>query len=403
MSMKIYSILFYSIIILFPISAHADEKAEKLLKSASETMKEIRSLAGDFEVIRRHLDPYQEIRQRGKFSLMKPNYLNISGANFLPAKTSGQWQKISEATGYAANGNIFYTLLPGADGISYKEVKANADGGNITVSLHPIADFFDENISFINRIEEARQRQTLASLRYLGEKEWENARYKILEFVTDELEKDVSRHTVTQLYVSSDKLIRRSISTEKVGDLTSETETILRNVHTKTKLRPSDFSYTLPLGAKAYVPPPLPLANGTEAPELTLVENSGKLVKLSDFRGKTVILDFWATWCHPCIKSFQHTAETIKSFPDKEIVVLAVNVWDSKANAANWLAKNSQFNSFIFANDTADAGDKSSTAVFQVANLPLQYVISPSGKVVASFEGYNGPTKELESAIKNAK
>jgi hypothetical protein len=60
-------------------------------------------------------------------------------------------------------------------------------------------------------------------------------------------------------------------------------------------------------------------------------------------------------------------------------------------------------NSFIFANDTADAGDKSSTTVFQVANLPLQYVISPSGKVVASFEGYNGPTKELEAAIKNAK
>ncbi len=399
---KIHTVLFCFVFILFPVAAHADDKAEKLLASVAVALKETESLSGDYEIIRRHLDPYEEIRERGQFSLMRPNYLSVRGASFLPSKTAGQWRKVAEATGYISNGSIFYTIFPGKETVSYKDVKANADGGNIAVNLSPIADFFNRNNSFVNQIAAARSRKILTSLRYAGEKEWENAKYKVLEFVTDEIKRGVSQHTVTQLYIGNDKIIRRLISTEKFGDLTSETETILRNVRSKTKLRPADFSYALPPGAKAYVPPPAPLAGGTQAPDPAFVDGSGKPVKLSDFRGKTVILDFWATWCLPCIKSFPHTARIAKSFPGKEIVVLAVNIWDNKINATDWVAKNPQFGSFVFVTDTEGAGDKSSIALFQVPNLPLQYVISPNGKIVASFQGYLGASDELETAIKNA-
>ncbi|MFY7954167.1 MAG: TlpA family protein disulfide reductase, partial [Armatimonadaceae bacterium] len=57
--------------------------------------------------------------------------------------------------------------------------------------------------------------------------------------------------------------------------------------------------------------PPL-LANGKDAPDFTSFTLDGKPVKLSDLRGKTVILDFWSTWCGPCKASMPHIEEVWK-------------------------------------------------------------------------------------------
>lgn len=401
---KLLIILFCSFVFLSSETIFADERSEKLLKKVEDNMKQIKILSGDYETIRRHLDPPDEIRERGQFRLLKPNYISIKGANFLPAKTAGKFNRVSDSTGYISNGKNFYMLYSQPEGLSYKEALADQAGKNFAFDLPPVADFFDETKSLLKQVLEARRKNHLTMLRYVGKKNWEDRDFDVVEFTTDEPVDGVNQHSITEIFIGADNIVRRLMVNEKIGDLELQSETILRNVAPESNLTPADFAYTLPATAKVYVSPPAPLANGTIAPDVTLVDNrTGAPVKLSDFRGKTVVLDFWATWCVPCLKSFPHTDEAAKKFKDGSVVVLAINIWDGAESRKNWLARNdNRFQTFKFVADMENAGQNSSTAVFRVGTLPLQYVISPSGKIVASLTGYLAASERLEKILKSA-
>ena len=160
------------------------------------------------------------------------------------------------------------------------------------------------------------------------------------------------------------------------------------------------FAYTPPTDAKLYVAPML-LANGTAAPDFTVQDKDGKPVKLSDYRGKTVVLDFWATWCGPCQSSLPHTTEMAKKYAAKNVVVLAVNVWDSKAAFDGWLPKHPEYSALNFAIDPNPDQSKSvASALYGVSGIPTQYVIGPDGKIIKSIIGYEPGGHELEKALK---
>ncbi|MDQ0269609.1 peroxiredoxin family protein [Cytobacillus purgationiresistens] len=75
----------------------------------------------------------------------------------------------------------------------------------------------------------------------------------------------------------------------------------------------------------------------SQAPEFTLKDMNGKAVSLSDFKGKKVILNFWATWCPPCkmeMKDFQ----TYFSGKDEDVALLAINI-DPKSNVSGYIDK----------------------------------------------------------------
>jgi len=162
----------------------------------------------------------------------------------------------------------------------------------------------------------------------------------------------------------------------------------------------STFSYT-PTAEMHFVSTPKLLANGTAAPDFTVQDKDGKPVKLSDYRGKTVVLDFWATWCGPCQSSLPHTTEMAKKYAAKNVVVLAVNVWDSKAAFDGWLPKHPEYSALNFAIDPNPDQSKSvASALYGVSGIPTQYVIGPDGKIIKSIIGYEPGGHELEEALK---
>ena len=122
---------------------------------------------------------------------------------------------------------------------------------------------------------------------------------------------------------------------------------------------------------------PYKFTAGSPAPDFTLQSASGGTVSLADFRGKKVVVNFWATWCPPC-RSEMPDMEQVSTERKNDVVVLAVNVQEARAPVRDFADKYSL--SFPILMDTA--GEV--TQGFGVQSLPTTFFIDKEGKV-ASF------------------
>ena len=76
-------------------------------------------------------------------------------------------------------------------------------------------------------------------------------------------------------------------------------------------------------------------SRASRLPRLTGVDFDGKPLKLSDYRGKVVVLVFWGTWCGPCMREVPHERELAERLKDKPFAVLGVNCDDDKQAAVS--------------------------------------------------------------------
>jgi len=76
-----------------------------------------------------------------------------------------------------------------------------------------------------------------------------------------------------------------------------------------------------------------------KAPDFTLQTFSGETLRLSDLRGKPVMLNFWASWCPPCREEAPLLEDTWREYREKGVVFVGVNVWDSEKDARTFLSE----------------------------------------------------------------
>ena len=118
---------------------------------------------------------------------------------------------------------------------------------------------------------------------------------------------------------------------------------------------------------------------GDKAPNFTIVTDDGHKITRSDFGGKLLILNFWATWCPPCIEEIPSLDAMQKQLADKGVVVLAVSVDRNPQTYQQFLQKAKT--SFKTARDPeADISSRYGTFKF-----PETYVINKDGRVVAKY------------------
>lgn len=145
---------------------------------------------------------------------------------------------------------------------------------------------------------------------------------------------------------------------------------------------------------------------GNVAPDVVGVNQNGDSIKMSDLRGKVVLLDFWATWCVPCRQSFPHVKEVYNKYHDKGLEVFCVA--DDDSNPDGWkavivsdglenyhhvlrglktLKNGDKFVGFDRSNDQSDK--------YAVHYIPSKFLIAADGTMIGRFDD----PKELDAKL----
>ncbi len=135
---------------------------------------------------------------------------------------------------------------------------------------------------------------------------------------------------------------------------------------------------------------------GKMADDFTLTSLDGKQFRLSEHQDKVVILDFWATWCNPCMRSLPETIEATSGFDAKDVLFVGVNQQETAPVIKDCMDSH-QWN-FAVAFDVDGKVGKQ----FQVDGIPQTFVIGKGGKIARVQLGYNpGAGPELKKAIES--
>ena len=134
---------------------------------------------------------------------------------------------------------------------------------------------------------------------------------------------------------------------------------------------------------------------GAEAPPFVLATADGKAVDVEDFRGKVVVLDFWATWCRPCVVALPllHEVATWARQEELPVEVLTVNVWEARGDQDNPDARLAAVRAFWKKNNftlpvAMDYTDETAAA-YRVQGIPTTFIIRSDGIIHARHAGFS--------------
>jgi cytochrome c biogenesis protein CcmG/thiol:disulfide interchange protein DsbE len=138
-----------------------------------------------------------------------------------------------------------------------------------------------------------------------------------------------------------------------------------------------------------------PAQVGALAPDFTLRDDQGKTVTLDQYRGKTVVLNFWASWCPPCLEEFPSLMQLERQVPG--VVVLAVS-FDTDADAYRQYVADNHLGNMVVA---LDLSQKSNLA-YGTTRPPETYVIDSQGRIRRKFIGaQDWSSPEIENYLRN--
>ena len=136
------------------------------------------------------------------------------------------------------------------------------------------------------------------------------------------------------------------------------------------------------------------VAIGSTAPDFTESDTSGKFISLSSFKGKYVLVDFWASWCGPCRQENPNLVKAFNRFKNQNFTVLGVSL-DRPGNKEKWLkAIHNDGLAWTHVSDLNFWNSKTA-ALYVVRAIPQNFLLDPNGKII----GKNLRGEDLENKL----
>ena len=134
------------------------------------------------------------------------------------------------------------------------------------------------------------------------------------------------------------------------------------------------------------------------APQFGLLDLDGKKVNLQDLKNKVVVVDFWATWCGPCIKSFPGMQKMVTKYKDDpEVKFVFIDTWengDNKEKGASDFMTTNKYDFHVLMDN-----DNKVVESFKVSGIPTKFVVDKKGVTRFKSVGFGGSDDKLVSEL----
>jgi cytochrome c biogenesis protein CcmG/thiol:disulfide interchange protein DsbE len=130
-------------------------------------------------------------------------------------------------------------------------------------------------------------------------------------------------------------------------------------------------------------PGPVESPGGKSAPSFTLQDLNGKPVSLSDFKGKVIVLDFWATWCPPCVMEIPHFIELYEQYKDQGFAMVGISLDSQGVSVVKSFVQKYRVNYPILMTD-----GRVDKAYGGIPGIPTTFVIDSAGNIRQKYIGY---------------
>jgi thiol-disulfide isomerase/thioredoxin len=241
---------------------------------------------------------------------------------------------------------------------------------------------------------------TYASILIKEEKNKEAAEYlnKAVNLSEGKTVEINARYVKTLKSLNENDLFKTAENFVKSGNANDEIKEILKEEFVKKNGDEKDFRVYLnkleePFKTKIKIALQKELIS-LPAPDFSLFNLNGVEINLKSLKGKTIVIDFWATWCGPCLVSFPGLQKVVNKFNDDESVqFLFVNTWENvaekKSNATLFIEKN-KYTFNVLMDEQNEV-----VAKFKVEGIPTKFVIDKEGNIRFKSVGFSGNTEKM--------